>query len=334
MIPEQVRIAASEAFDIRPPSAFDGSSPEPGTIAVAATFLDVAAGSELRRVVAIVAAEKEVGVLSILLASSEIENATDFDLILGPGEAGLPYSAMVQSELYGPVFVEQIQGRLGAMSPDQASAARMAIQTDGASLDGYETGVPLGDPTDPRRAFKVKELDELESLVADCRQWLSGEPAETQMLDPELLLPPPQGTPLEQALDQFLELLDVVDEMEAQAVSIPESLFAGLVAEMDLVGELSRWRTEYGVDAARVLSRLGIAEDDLDREPFEEVPTHAVRRTQRAVLVYVKGQADSGRHAIDIHSTPRRWVDVPEVELIVGRSGRPCRARVRLLEEA
>lgn len=180
--------------------------------------------------------------------------ATDLDAIVRPEESGAPYDLLVQGELYGPIFEEQLDGRVGQLDGAATQALAQALDSDGASLDGREVGLPLGGVDDPRRAFKDDELDELMQLIAACRQWLANGQAEYVDLDPGVLFPPPRGTPPDEALDAVDALQRLLDAMETAGHRPSFDLITFL--EDEAFEELQRWHREFGFDLWRRLERL------------------------------------------------------------------------------
>lgn len=334
MIPDEVREAALAARTGAAPLEHMSSEAIAGEISTAVRSPLPIAGADLRRLVAVLGRNDEMGTVDVLLVSNEIENATDLDLIVEAGDAGLPFTAMIQAELYGPLFIEQLQGRVGSISDGERNAVATALVTDGASLDEQMTGLPLGDYSDPRRAFKKSELYDLEELVAQCRRFLAEEPADVKVLDPELLLPPPSGTSLDDAAERFLEVLDVLVEMENRSVTIDAALLA-LLDEASFIDEISRWRTDFGFDPSRVLASIRVIEDEVEVVFSVGVePTSTGRRTDDAVNTYLEGQAERGCPVVDIHTMQRCWSDQPGVRFVVAGSGNACRGRARVLEAA
>jgi hypothetical protein len=273
--------------------------------------------------------------VTVQLTTNETEQATDLDLLIPAGDAGAPFSLVVQSELYGPLFTDQLGGAVGQLDERQLDAVKNALMSDGESLDDFATGAPFAGPDDPRRAFKEQELTDLQALVAECRSWMSGTPAQTQTLDPELLLPPPPGTSPDDAADQFIELLDVLAEMEQSAVPLPSEIVA-LLAETALLDDIVRWRTEFGLDAARVLSCFTIADSAATlTEPTRQARRRRSGRKSDLVLdPFLEAQAEAGKVAIDIRTSRRCWHDDTELRVVTAATGRSCRARARLAKAA
>lgn len=98
---------------------------------------------------------------------SSIEMATDVDLIVA-GRAAYPIVAA--GEMYGTVFETQLVRRVTRLSEAETMAAARALQTDGESLDGFRTGIPLAGCDDPRRRFLAGEIDVLTALAAPSRR--------------------------------------------------------------------------------------------------------------------------------------------------------------------
>jgi hypothetical protein len=335
MIPDRVRDAARQAWEATRSVEPNDSRGEPGELSVA-SVVDPADGLiTFSRIVAVLEHDESTRTVGIQLATNEIEQATDLDLIAEPTDTGAPFALAIQSELYGPLFTEQLQGIVGRITDEQRQATAGALLTDGESLDADRTGAPLSGPDDPRREFKERELDELDQLVAECRGWISGRPAPVEMLDPELLLPPPSDTPTGEAIDQFIELLDALDELGGTAVPLLSGVVT-LLAETALLDEITRWRTDFGLDAARVLSHFTIT-DSIGYVPIaagalEEGPIE--RRTDKVLNPFLESQASAGRAVIDIRTARRCWPDDTEVRVVTIASGRSCRGRARLSKAA
>jgi hypothetical protein len=284
--------------------------------------------------VTVIRTDERTKTATIHLVTNETEMATDLDLIVHGSEADMPFDTVIQSELYAPLFTDQLRGVVGHLDYRQLRAIKNALMSDGESLEGFTTGSALAGPDDPRRIFKEEELTELQKLASECRRWLSGDPAPLEMLDPELLLPPPTGTSADEAADQFIELLDVLAEMEEAAIPLPSEIVA-LLAEAELLDEITRWRTEFGLDAARVLSWFKISDETVDLPAVRDTSNAEVERRADVVLSpFLESQADVGNLVIDILTARRCWPDLEEVRISAGRSGRCCRARGRLARAA
>lgn len=332
-IPDRVRDAATRARDNSPPLTPEVASGELGEVDLAAA----PDGQGTRRLVAIVGHNEAMKIVTIQLASEMVEAASDLDMVLSPAESELPFALVIQTELYGPVFLEQLQFRLGQLTEEQRIAVSEALISDGESLEGFGRGIPLAGPDDPRRAYKENELDDLEGLVEDCRRWLEGGAAKKHILDPELILPPPPGTPIESAIDRFLELLDALDAMGADLITVP-SEFLALFSEAQLLDDIARWRTEFGFDAGRVLSRVRITEDEGEAPRLTDsdrtLAGQTARGSRQVMAAYLAGQADSGLRAVDIQTVRRCWDEDEETVVVESRLGRFCRGRAQWTEAA
>jgi len=286
-----------------------------------------------RRVVAVVGLDESTKTLVVHLTTNVVESATDLDLIVEKAESGPPCDLVLQGELYGPVFTEQLQDTVGRIEESYRSAISQAVITDGESLIEFHTGLPLGSPGDPRRRFKERELDDLEGLVEECRQWMSGAPASEEMLDPEMLLPPPVDTPLEVATEMYLELLDTLNGLSRRDLS---SELLAMLNEVGLLDELRRWRTDFHLDVVRILDRLPIVEAPTEIPSVSYVPvvTPEARATDAILEPLLSTRADVGQVVVDIHTTARRWRRGREPIIASSESGRYCRGRARIREAA
>jgi hypothetical protein len=327
MIPEAVRQAAQKVLGRGDLLALGPAAGQPGELGVvrSSTYSDTS--NVLVRFVIVVSRDETTRTLAIHLATNEVEQATDLDLIVDP-ERGLPFHLVLQGELYGPVFEEQLDGIATRFGIDVTDAVAAALVSDGESLSNYRSGQPLGDASDPRREFKKQELDDLEKLVAKCRSWLAGTPAANELLDPELLLPPAAGTPLEEAMGQFVELLDVIAATPENALDLPSELVT-LMGEAGLLDEIARWRQDFGLDAARVLSRFTISETRLRLMELGNGDQRFApgRRADVVLASLLRSSAESGHSTLDIRTTGRCWKLESNLAIISGPSGGHCRAR-------
>lgn len=312
MRPElQARIAEHHAA--RPPHDRVRATGDPGELAIAATE-----DLQLRRVVLVTSSREADRTLSIVLASNRTEMATDFDAVVTPETSSAPYDLVVQGELYGPIFEEQLDWRVGELDTTTTSALAHALDSDGESLVGLSVGTPLGGADDPRRSFKDSELDELTQLVSSCRQWIANGRAESVDLDPRVLFPPPRGTPPDEALDAVDALRLLLDEFEAAGHRPSFDLITFLADEA--FEELRRWHREFGFDLWRRLERLAYGEFEL--------PDVRSRADVRATVV--AAYATAGVSTLDQWTFEAdAWGDLL-VETSDGSVRGVCRARARI----
>lgn len=326
MIPSDVIDAVAAARQQGVPSESSATG-EVNEIAVAA-----GPDSSVRRVVAVVSKDGSNQTVRIHLVASETEQATDLDLIIEPRDDGLPFPYIVQGELYGQLFSDQLLNAIGSLRPDEAEAIATALETDGESLEHYKIGPPLAGSDDTRRAFKDAELAELEELVAACQAWMMGAPAERAVPDPAMLLPPPTGSAQEVAEAMYLELLTVLAD-RAEPIVLPSELLTGL-GHSQLFDDLSRWQTEFGLDVARVLAQIRIP-DEIRGGALEPPLRERGAQEDRSLVVlreYLACEARAGTMAIDVRSTHTRWTREDRL-ILVKAAERFCRGRV-VLEEA
>lgn len=332
MIPDDLREAAQRslqrhgALDAIP---FRG---QPGELSVARVSGKLLTG-HVSRVIAVIASDEATRTLVVQLATNEIENATDLDLIVRSREGGVPFAVAIQAELYGPIFSDQLDRGIGKINDRELHAVASALLTDGESLDGLPVGSPLGATDDPRRRFKERELNDLESLTEACRRWLARERSPHAVIDPRLLVPPPAGSPREVAEDQFLELLDAVAALADGPIEIPSEFLAG---SDDLLDEILRWRRDFGLDASRVLTRVRIteldsatADDTLKPDEAEPSPLAVTG----ALHNYLASSARAGRPVVDVQSVRRCWGE-HEVVILTRAGARYCRTRAHFVEAA
>jgi hypothetical protein len=329
--PDHIREAALKAYDRVGPLSLGPAIGQPGDLSVACASPKESKADSVCRLVAVLGSDDSTKTAIIQLATNEIEQSTDLDLILGPGEVG-PFAVAIQSELYGPLFIDQLRGSVGQLSSEHLDAIARALLTDGESLEGFPTGTPLGGPDDPRRAFKHEELANLEHLIAECRTWLDGEASPDTVLDPMLFVPPPSGTATEIAEDRFLELLDAVNPLGPGPIMLPSEFMA---SSEFFLNELLRWRKDFGLDASRILARIQITElgtelTDASTAPNEEFTTDD---SSAVLMSYLSDCARVGKATVDIHSVRRCWGD-RGLLIVAQKESRYCRGRAMIMEAA
>lgn len=332
MIPDDLREAARRS--LRQCGALEAipADGRPGEVSVARASGDLPTGL-IGRVIAVIASDEATRTLVVQLVTNEVENATDLDLIVTSRDGSVPFAVAIQSELYGPIFSDQLERVVGKLSDHELHAVANALLTDGESLEGLLVGPPLGATDDPRRRFKERELDDLESLTAACRRWLARERSPHAVIDPRLLVPPPTGSSREIAEDQFLELLDAVAALAEGPIEIPSEFLAG---SDDLLNEILRWRRDFGLDASRVLTRVRITELDSalaedTPEPDDTEPSPLA--VPDALHSYLASSARAGRQVVDVQSVRRCWGE-HEVVILTRAGARYCRSRAYFVEAA
>ncbi len=332
MIPDDVRRAARLKFAEQPHNA-ELDEISVGRVVKVQSYPDPDHdGRQIARLAVVVTVNDEDQTIRILLAASAKEFGTDLDLIVTPKVSGLPYDLLVQGELYGTIFEEQVVATIATLDPALAAAADAALASDGESLEAYETGWPLGSIEDPRREFKELELNELEALVRECRRAADGLAAEEQLLDVNLLLPPPVGTDPDNARERFIEVLDIVNKKLAGKIEWqPE----WLDDEM-LLTELRRWQSDFGLPVTRILDRYNLAAVDPDDfavdEPLASAATDPREWADNVVRKVLRRKGASGSAVVDIYTTRLQWRHDKEFITERARHG-VVRAFARTLEE-
>ena len=263
--------------------------------------------TQIARLGVVVAVDNAEETVRFLLATPAKEFATDLDAVVSSQDSGLPYDLLVQGELYGTIFEEQVVAQVAAVAPELALAADASLSSDGESLEGYVTGWPLGSAEDPRRTFKESELDDLDALVHECRRSMDGLAAEGGILDVSVLLPPAAGTDPDEAGDLFLEVLDLVSNSGMGTIKLPPYW----LEDERLLTELQRWQSDFGLPASRILDRYVLTADDpVDSIDDEESPS-AVGDIQAAVDIVmrktIRGRGRKGSAVIDIYTTRPAW---------------------------
>lgn len=165
MIPDRVRQASQRALSSARPLLDRPAAARPGELWVAHAGVGTGKMNTIARIVAVLAVGTGTETVTVQLATNETEQATDLDLIVPAHHAGAPFALAVQAEVYGPLFAGQLGVKIGKLGEAEVRALSGALLSDGESLDGFPTGLPLAGLNDPRRRFKAQELAELSALV-------------------------------------------------------------------------------------------------------------------------------------------------------------------------
>lgn len=105
-----------------------------------------------------------------MLASVETELATEVDLILPPSETGLGYAIAVHTRYLGPIWITQVQRRVGAVTSETLAQLESLSWNDEAQVT-FPVGIPLQpDNIDPRYPTLRTLSSEFDALTDHCRR--------------------------------------------------------------------------------------------------------------------------------------------------------------------
>ena len=285
---------------------------EPGELVV----FDSAPPLSERRIGVVVGVDDRWSILLVHLATPDVEFATDLDVIID--DPMLPFELLVEAEIYGPIFIEQVETSIGRLDPAVAEAISRSVQTDGESVVRWARATPLAGEGDVRRAFKRSELDELDDYTRAARSWITEGPSLASTIDLDLLV-------LEQAAQDPVEMvvraaaaLSAIRGFQADGRMQPLEMVEQLVVDGTL-DDMDGWRKGAGVDMARELSRI----------PFDPATSLLVEsggdRRARGMGALIQRLADRGATSIDVYSAEVGSDDA----VLIGSGSSVCRVRFR-----
>jgi hypothetical protein len=153
--------------------------------------------------------------LTVTLLSPDVEFGSSTDLVLSGEEIGSPYDLIVESDVFGYVWVVQLDRRIGRVDA-QVLQALSALRDDDA-VDRPVGGPPVVDRSDPRWTFKLQELKRLQSLTADCtRELIDG--VRVASIDPNALRAPSTEAEVA-AFEEFV--MEVVERVDRGTARVP-----------------------------------------------------------------------------------------------------------------
>ena len=126
--------------------------------------MDPGTPAALVLVTAIDEATQSVG---ITLLSADVEFGTSADLLLSKQDTGLAYALVAESDIFGYVWIVQLDRKLGYVDGPVLDA--LSALRDEEPVDHPIAGPPALQRSDPRWSFKLQELKRLQSLTAHCK---------------------------------------------------------------------------------------------------------------------------------------------------------------------
>jgi hypothetical protein len=214
-------------------------------------------------VIAVIDAEEEVRAATVVLLSGDTELGGDRDLLLAPSDTGLPYEVLAQSDMFGYVWLVQLERQLGRIDGAVVEQLKMLQEQelDGLSPD-LRSGPPIVSRADVRWRFKQDELARLQVLTGACtKQLIDGEPRAS--VDPVAFRAPDSRAESEELAAYVLELTELAAQ---HRVDLPAWLVERILSD-ELVDS---WRECGLFDAYSNL--LSLAEHWLVIMPNETVP--------------------------------------------------------------
>lgn len=173
--------------DAFPEDAEWGSLPEPGEFRVAIP-MDRSPGERARVVLLFEVELDDDPWANAFLVGDTVDVAAAADVRLEPEETGLPFPALVETDVPGPLFLVQLGPPLGRVEPELLDRLmRVASGEPDPYLDPRR-GLPLFDRRDARWAWKDRELAEMHALAYPCMAAGLRSPARCSVLvDPEVM---------------------------------------------------------------------------------------------------------------------------------------------------
>lgn len=125
--------------------------------------------------------------VSVTLLSPDVEFGSSADLVLSGTEIGRTYDLLAESDIFGYMWVVQLDRRIGRVDA-QVLEALSALREDDV-VGRPVAGPPVLGRFDPRWNFKLQELKRLQRLTTDCtRELIDG--GRVASIDPNALRAP------------------------------------------------------------------------------------------------------------------------------------------------
>lgn len=270
--------------------------------------MDVGAPSAL---VLVTGFDESTQSLGVALLSPDMELGGSLDLALDTTETGLAYNVLAESDIFSYAWVAQInsaRGELGRVGQEVLESLD-ALRND-EKVGRSVAGPPTIERSDPRWAFKLRELGRLQALTAAATRQLIDDPG-YDYPDPEALQVPETEAELA-AFEEFV--LDLIDGVKAGTTIIPGWVVEDIAEDAALVAKLRETGRYY------VLRALW------DEADFSEVgvdtSTLVPGSWKTYLRVMVESAASSGLTSIRLRTRPTN-IDRPiEVRSTRTKDGR------------
>lgn len=196
--------------------------------------------------VLVTAIDEAAQALGVTLLSADVEFGTSADLLLSKHDTGLAYALLAESDVFGYVWVVQLDRKLGCVDAPVLDA--LSALRDEEPVGHPVAGPPAVQRSDPRWTFKLQELKRLQSLTAHCtRELIDGE--RIPSIDPNALRAPSTEAEVA-AFEEFV--VEVIENVERGAARVP-----GWLVDIALDEELVRAYRAVGLyNSLRLLWKL------------------------------------------------------------------------------
>lgn len=236
---------SSEEMEVPSPDAGAWFAvPQPGEIRAARPMDEIPEASPRLVVVLDVDVEGDPWVNALLIADT-VDVATDHDIRLDPGDTGLSFPVLVETDIVGPLFVVQLGPALATLSPTLLQGLRAEVCGDTLPNFAGRRGLPLRSNREARWQWKEHELAAMHEMAYPCMELELREDSGVTFVDPVLT----KGIGEEEPHDiagLVLKLLTAGPEGRPGAVSmVPE----GIHSEEGLAS----WITHLSPDLARAI---------------------------------------------------------------------------------
>ncbi|WP_394553702.1 hypothetical protein ACDF64_04715 [Agromyces sp. MMS24-JH15] len=205
--------------------------------------------------------DEETQSLTVTLLSPDLEFGSISDLLLAGTEIGRSYDLLVESDVFGYIWVVQLDRRVGRV--DATVLQELASLRNEEAVGRVVAGPPIVGRSDPRWSFKLSELKRLRALTSDCtRELIDGE--RVSLIDPNALRAPSTETEIA-AFEEFV--VEVIEGVKRGTTRVPGWL-VDIALDADLV---AAYRAVGLYNSLRLLWKLA----DTTDVPAAPHPTHA-----------------------------------------------------------
>ena len=111
----------------------------------------------------------------VTLTHSYVEFVTCCDVVVEPKVAGTPYPVVVESDLRGVVWLNQLGALVGRLDGGSLNAVNRVLRGEDMNDAHVYSGAQLAGVVDPRWGFKKLEGEAFREIVVDCtrRTWFT-----------------------------------------------------------------------------------------------------------------------------------------------------------------
>ncbi len=294
---------ALEAARARAPVPFPDDvewpvTPRPGEFRVAMP-MDRAPGERARIVLIFEVEPAGDPWVNAFLVAEAIDVATAADVRLEPHETKLPFPALVETDVVGPLFFAQLGPPLGGVGEEllaqlvRVSAGEMDLEIE------HRRGLPVFGRRDARWGWKERELAEMHVLAYPCMRVDLTAPSPVMLVDPHAMTWIGRSAPRTETLRRLLRVMSSAGDRGPTALELVGATVSDIATVTEGLAPLGpdAWRAVEPVLTGALRGSAGPSRRVRWRPPLSTRGLEAIERR-------IAEKAASGARSVRVLTRP------------------------------